>query len=338
MLIHKIDKKLFHMKKQTLLLFAFLIMGFSMVSAQITDAEKQLRAQSKDTLDGWKTAGVLGFNFSQTSLTNWAAGGQNSFALNGYFSASANYKKDKNVWDNSLDVGYGILRQGKEKSFMKTDDKIDLLSKYGRKAFDNFYYAAMLNFRTQMAPGYNYPNDSVMISDWLAPAYTVVAIGMDYKPNKYFSAFIAPLTGKLTYVGNQDLANAGAFGVEEATYDDNGVIITKGERFNKEFGSYIRVIYSRSDFKPEFLKNLSFTTKINLFSNYIENPQNIDINWETLITMKVNKYITVSLNNNMIYDDDVIIKIDKNDDGIIDAEGPRLQIKNIIGVGLAYKF
>lgn len=337
MLVHKTNKKI-HMKKQTFLLLAFFFMGVSIVFAQVTDAEKQLRAQSKDSLDGWKTTGVFGVNFSQTSLTNWAAGGQNSFALNGFFNLSANYKKNKNVWDNSLDMGYGLLRQGKEKKFMKTDDKIDLLSKYGREAFKNFYYAAMLNFRTQMAPGYNYPNDSVVISDWLAPAYTIAAIGMDYKPNKYFSAFIAPFTGKLTFVNNQKLADEGAFGVEKAKFDDSGVMISKGERTKKEFGGYIRIIYSRNKFTPEFLKNLSFTTKINLFSNYLENPQNIDINWETLITMKVNKYITVSLNNNMIYDDDVIITLDKNDDGIIDVNGPRLQIKNIIGVGFAYKF
>lgn len=326
------------MKKQSYLFLAILMMGFSFATAQVTDAEKQLRAQSKDSLDGWKTTGVFGANLSQTSLTNWAAGGQNSFAVNGFFNLSANYKKDKNVWDNSLDMGYGLLREGKDKKFLKTDDKIDFISKFGRQAFKNFYYATMLNFRTQMAPGFNYPNDSVVISDWLAPAYTVVAVGLDYKPNKYFSAFIAPITGKLTLINNQKLADAGAFGVEKAKFDNNGVMISKGERTKKEFGGYIRIIYSRNKFTPEVLKNLSFTTKVDLFSNYLENPQNIDINWETLITLKVNKYITVSINNNMIYDDDVIIKIDNNEDGILDINGPRLQIKNIIGVGLAYKF
>ncbi len=326
------------MKKTSILLIALFAFGLYTATAQVTDAEKQLRTKSADTLDGWKTAGIFGANFSQTSLTNWAAGGQNSLAINGLFRVSANYKKNKNVWDNSLDMGYGIMRQGKEKKFMKTDDKIDLLSKYGREAFKNFYYAAMLNFRTQMAAGYNYPNDSVKISDWLAPAYTVAAIGMDYKPNDYFSAFIAPFTGKLTYVNNQALADAGAFGVEKAKFDDNGVMISKGELTKKEFGGYIRIIYSRSKFEKEYLKNVALTTKIDLFSNYLSNPQNIDINWETLISLKVNKYITVSINNNMIYDDDVIISVDKNDDGIIDEEGPRLQVKNILGVGFAYKF
>lgn len=326
------------MKKLLFLVFGLLIFSSNTTFSQVTDAEKQLRTKSADTLEGWKTAGIFGANLSQTSLTNWAAGGQNSFAINGLFSLSANYKKNKNVWDNSLDMGYGLLRQGKEKKFMKTDDKIDVLSKFGREAFSNFYYAAMLNFKTQMAAGFNYPNDSVKISDWLAPAYTVVAIGMDYKPNKYFSAFVAPLTGKLTYVNNQSLADAGAFGVEKAKFDDNGVMISKGELTKKEFGGYIRIIYSRSKFEQEYLKNVALTTKIDLFSNYLNNPQNIDINWETLISLKVNKYITVSINNNLIYDDDVLIKIDKNDDGIIDAEGPRLQVKNILGVGFAYKF
>ncbi len=289
---------------------------------QITEAEKTLKTQSADTTKGWKKGGIIGINLAQTSLTNWAAGGQNSVAANGILSLFAKYKKGKNAWDNSLDLGYGILTQEGVKYTKKTDDKIDLLSKYGREAFKNFYYAALVNFKTQMDVGYNYPTDSTRnkISNLFAPAYIVVALGLDYKPDAYLSIFAAPLTGKLTIVNDQVLADAGAFGVE------------KGKNTKSEFGGYIRMIYSKNDFKSEFLKNVSFTTKVDLFSNYSKDPQNIVVNWETLIALKINKYISVNLNTQLIYDDKIKIA-DKNK-----IEKPRIQFKEILGLGFSYKF
>ena len=226
-------------------------------------------------------------------------------------------------------MGYGILKQGKGISPHKTDDKIDFLSKYGREAFKNVFYAALLNFKTQMAPGYNYPNDSVKISNLFAPAYLLFALGLDYKPNAYFSAFIAPLTAKFTFVTNRALSDSGAFGVNP------------GEKSLSEFGGYIRVIYSKNDFKGDFMKNVSFTTKIDLFSNYLKNPQNIVVNWENLIAMKVNKYISASLITDLIYDDKIKVPFDKNGDGTIAAGevvGSKVQFKEIFGVGFSYKF
>lgn len=288
-----------------------------------------MRTVTADTTQGWKKGGVLAINLAQTSLTNWAAGGQNSIAVNGILSAFANYKRGKSVWDNSLDIGYGLLKQGKNTSFRKTDDKFDFLSKYGQEAFENFYYAALFNFKTQMAPGYNYPNDSTKISDLFSPAYILFALGMDYKPNTHLSAFIAPLTAKLTIVNDQGLSDAGAFGVDP------------GEKVNSEIGGYIRVIYTRNDFKAEFLKNVSFTTKIDLFSNYAEKPQNIVVNWETLLAFKVNKLISANINTQLIYDDKIKVAFDKNDNGILEpgeAVGSKVQFKEIIGVGLSYNF
>lgn len=244
------------------------------------------------------------------------------------FSGFANYKKGKSVWDNTLDIGYGLIKQGSE-DFKKTDDKIDFLSKYGQEAFNNFYYAALFNFKTQMTPGYNYPDFTNKISDLFAPAYITLALGMDFKPNAYFSAFVAPLTAKFTFVTNTELSDIGAFGVNP------------GETVKSEIGGYIRAIYSKNDFKAELLKNVSFTTKIDLFSNYIDNPQNIDVNWEVLLAFKVNKYLNVNFNTQLIYDDDIMIQNDRNGDGIIEAgEGSRslVQFKEIFGVGFSYKF
>jgi hypothetical protein len=313
--------------KLKLILSALTILGIiNTTIGQVTEAENKLKEQNKDTIKGWKTGGVLSLNVAQTSLTNWAAGGQNSLAINGIFSVFANYKKNKNVWDNSLDVGYGMLKQGEDADFMKTDDKIDFLSKYGREAFKDFYYAALVNFKTQMQPGYNYPNDTDKISNLFAPAYLLTAIGMDYKPNSYFSAFVAPLTSKITIVNDTKLSQSKAFGVDS------------GKTVKSEVGGYIRVIYSKNDFTYELLKNVSFTTKIDLFSNYIENPQNVDVNWETLISLKVNKYITVNFNTQLIYDDNTKIAIDKNKDGVIESNGPRVQFKEILGIGFSYNF
>jgi hypothetical protein len=326
-------KKTLIMKKKFITLIVLSAMSCIILSGQVTDVEKNLRTVTSDTTQGWKKGGVFAVNLAQTSLTNWAAGGQNSVAVNGIFSVFANLKKGKSRWDNSLDIGYGLLKQGQGKNnpFRKTDDRFDFLSKYGREAFKNVYYAVLLNFKTQMAPGYNYidATTKAKISDLFSPAYLLLALGMDYKPNAYFSAFIAPVTAKFTFVTNQALSDSGAFGV------------TPGKKSLSEFGGYIRVIYSKNDFKNDFMKNVSFTTKIDLFSNYLKNPQNIVVNWENLIAMKVNKFISASFITDLIYDDKIKVPFDKNGDGTIaagESVGSKIQFKEILGVGISYKF
>lgn len=317
-----------------------LLLGIGLASSgQVTELEKTLRTQNADTTLGWRKGGIVSFNLSQTSLTNWASGGQNSMSFNGQFNGHANFKSKTNVWDNSLDMGYGLLRQNKSDGYMKIDDKIDFVSKYGRKAYKHWYYSALFSFKTQMAAGYKYPNDSVKISDRLAPAYLMTALGLDYKPNNYFSMFVAPITGKITIVKDQTLANQGAYGVEKATYDAQGHILTEGSQSRSELGGYLRIIYSKNDFKSEFLKNLSFTTKLDLFTNYLHNPRNIDVSWENNLAMKVNKYIMVTFNTHLIYDDDIKVGKDTNNDGTLDKfSGPKVQFKEILGVGIAFKF
>jgi hypothetical protein len=295
------------------------------IYSQVTDAEKTLRTQSADTVQGWKKGGVITINLAQTSLTNWAAGGQNSFAVNGLLSTFANYKRNKTSWTNSLDIGYGVLNQA-GLGYRKTDDKFDFLSKYGYEAFKNFYYAAVLNFKTQMAIGKKYTDDTHYdkISNLFSPAYLLVALGLDYKPTDHFSAFIAPITGKITIVTDKDLSAAGAFGV------------TPGKNSLSEFGGYLRAIYTRNNFKNEFLKNVTFTTKIDLFSNYVKNPQNIVVNWETLIAFKVNKFISANINTQLIYDDKIKVPVKRN--GELTSIGSLVQFKEILGVGSSYNF
>lgn len=289
--------------------------------AQITDLIPTLKAFTTDTVVGWKKGVVLFINASQTSLTNWAAGGQNSLSINGLVSVFANYRDEEINWDNSLDVGYGILNQGKGGGFIKTDDKIDFISKYGYKVFKSWYYSALFNFRTQMNKGFNYPNDSVAISKFLAPGYFLVALGIDYKPNDTFSGFISPFTCKVTLVNEQALADSGAFGVDP------------GKRVRSETGGYVRMI-----FKKDIVENASFGLKIDLFSNYLKNPENVDINWEMMLTIQFNKLLTATLGTHLIYDDDIKIERDTDKDGVVDQKVSRVQFKELLSIGITFQF
>ena len=313
------------MKMKTTILFALALCILTSPSiSQVTDAEGILKEQNADSLSGWKTGGIAGVNVAQTALVNWAAGGEGSFAINGVFSTFANYKKDKISWDNSFDLGYGIMKQG-DADYKKTDDKIDILSKFGREAYKNLYYAGLLNFKTQMTRGYDYHADGTktVISNAFAPAYVIAAIGIDYKPNGYVSAFIAPLTGKMTIVNDEHLSSLGAFGVEP------------GDKSFSEFGGYVRIIFSKNDFKSELMKNVSITSKVDLFSNYLKDPQNIVVNWENILAFSINKYINVNFNTHLIYDDK--IDIAKEVDGV-ETSSPRIQFKEIFAVGVSFKF
>ncbi len=303
--------------KRKAILFTLLVVMCQMTYAQ------------NDTI--WRTGGLLSVNFNQVSLSNWAGGGENSLALNGLANLFAKYKKGKVAWDNNLDLGYGIVKQGEEK-IRKNDDRLEFNSKLGYDAYKaKFYYTVLANFRSQFAPGYNYPrtDSSRYISKFAAPAYALLALGIDYKPKDYFSCFLSPLTARWVLVGDDSLANAGAFGVDS------------GKNVKQELGAYLN-----TRFQKDIMKNVNFMTKLDLFSNYMKDPQNIDVNWELLLTVKVNKYITASIGTQLIYDDETKILLFKdnngtktpvlNDDGS-QKTGPRTQFRQVFGIGFAYK-
>jgi hypothetical protein len=299
----------------TTFLFTSVIYSFS----QVTEGEKMLKTQKTDTLLGWKKGGVININTSQTSLTNWSAGGQSAISIGGLLSLYANNKKDKSLWENYLDLAYGTLKQ-KSTDWWKTDDRIDFTSKFGLKAADKLYYAALLNFKTQMTNGYNYPNDSVKISGFMAPGYLLTGIGIDFVPNDNFTVFIAPLTSKLTFVNDDLLADAGAFGVDP------------GEHLKSEFGGYLRTFL-----KKDLMENIAIQTKLDLFSNYLKNFGNIDVSWEILLAMKVNNFISATLSTHLLYDDDVTITQEK-DDGTLKTYKSKVQFKEVLAIGLTLKF
>lgn len=283
-----------------------------------------LLAYSSNTADTtyWNIGGISSLTFSQVSLTNWAAGGDNSTSGHGLFHMFADHVKGPAIYENTLELGYGLIKQG-DGGFRKADDKISYNSKYGRRLSSknkNWYWTTSINFRSQFAGGYNTKDLDTKISDWLSPAYIFVSIGIDYKPSKNFWVAWAPVTAKITIVNNKDLSDRGAFGVEP------------GKNHRSEIGSYITTVL-----KTHILENINFESKLQLFSDYKQDPEKLDVNWETTFVLKVNSFITTNILNQLIYDSDIDIPT-YDDQGEIIAEGPKVQFKNIFGVGLTYKF
>jgi hypothetical protein len=293
-------------------------------------------AQEAEQDTTWKTGGVFNAGVTQVSLTNWASGGLSSISGNATINLFAHMLNGKNSWDNDLILGYGLLKQGDDGDVVKTDDRIDFSSKYGREAWNpKWYYSALANFRTQFTEGEGEPVTDLdgeifkpAISDIFAPAYILGAIGLDYKPNDKLTVFISPLTAKITIVGDDLLAAAGAFGVDPGVIgiDEAGrpIVVTPGSGSRSEFGGYFKLGYTQ-----KLMENVTFTTKLDLFSNY-ESAANIDVNWDALINFKVNDYISGNLGSTVLYDDDI---------NILDSDGktgPRTQIRQIFGLGFNY--
>ncbi len=286
----------------------------------------------KDT-SYWKTDGLIGLKFSQSGYKNWAAGGENSLSGLASFKWHPVYTKGKLSWENLFLADLGFLMQGRDDA-KKTDDRLELNTKLGYKASEFWYYSMLFNFKTQFLKGYNYePDTPVYISNFMAPAYIKLSLGMDYKPNKNFSLFLSLLTARWTIVKDQYLADYGAFGLTPAERDTAGNVISPASRVRFEAGAFLRFAYSK-----EIMKNIVFMTKLELFSNYLKNPQNIDVDWEVNINFKINEYFNASINTHLIYDDDILIGVDENNDGSIDYYGPRTQFKEVLGLGIVYVF
>lgn len=284
-----------------------------------------LSAAAQDAIDAdtlWKLDGSTSLNLSQLSLTNWAAGGDNSISGNALINLNANYATEQSSWENKLILGFGLIRQGDDPT-RKSDDQIDFASKLGLKASEKWFYTALLGFNTQFAEGYDRPgeDDRVKISNFMAPGYLNLSLGMDYKPSDAFSLLLSPLSGKFTFVLDDELSAAGSFGLDP------------GEKSRAELGAYIKMA-----FKKEILKNVTLDTKIDLFSNYLENPQYIDVNWDLLLTFKVNDYLAASLLTQLIYDYDIKFGEDTTGDGEFDSFSEKVQFKELFGLGLTYTF
>lgn len=280
------------------------------------ETDKSIKKDPNDTTDQtWKKGGLFNVNLSQGSLSNWASGGDKfSLSLNSIFSVFAFYKKDKHSWDNTLDVNFGYLRSTSLGS-RKNDDRFDLLSKYGYSVSDKWNVAGLFNFRTQLANGYTYTDNSRTFSSaFLSPAYILLSAGMDFKPNQDFSLFISPVTARWVIVTDDTLSSKGLYGV------------TPGQNSRSEFGAFLS-----ANFIKDLTKTLSYKARLDLFSNYKHNPEKIDVFMSNLLSVKLSKVLSATWNVDLIYDDDVRLFGS-------DGKSPAWQIKSLVGLGLLVKF
>lgn len=299
-------------------------------AAETADTTKKEKKVPEPIVPKWLLKSLYGMNGTQSSFVNWNAGGRTNISLLGYISATANYQHPKYNWSNNLDLALGGLKylDRDEDGLQKTDDRIEASTKFGYRLKEGKAYnlSVIGGFRTQFLNGFQFPNDSVRVSKFMAPGYVNLALGIDYKPNDDLSIFLSPFASKMTFVQDQTLADAGAFGVDSAQYDaTTGAVIARGKQFRGEFGAYFKMMYNK-----EIAKNIQMKTRIDLFSNYMDKPQNIDVNADVLFTFKVNSWFSASANFTVLYDHDIQIT-DANGN-----VGPRTQFKSVLGVGVSY--
>jgi Protein of unknown function (DUF3078) len=294
---------------------------------------KSLNSIKTDTLSKWTNKNNLGIDISEMAFVNWNAGGTSAVTglLHGHI--KRDYKDETQVWSNELIFRYGLNKQ-KGTELRKSDDVFRLSSTYGFKkdTLTNWYHSAKFNFNTQFTNGYNYPDTDNPISKPFAPAYTFLGIGSEYiNKQEKFKLYLSPLTLKNTAVLDQNLANAGAFGVKKAEYDNQGNIIRKGEKSRTEFGILIT-----TSLEKEIIKNIFLKNRLSLFTDYIHNFGNIDVDWAFLADLKVNQYVKANIGLNLIYDED--IDVIKEVNGVKTNEGSKVQLKQVLGIGLEYNF
>jgi hypothetical protein len=315
--------------KFTLKTFAFSVFFIF----QNTISQSQIQTKLQDSISNWKKKNAIGFDISQIAFMNWSAGGNTSISglLKGDFSRK--YSNQNIKWLNELILRYGVNKQdGVE--LRKTDDAFQLNSTFGyrKDTVSNWYHSAKFNFNTQFTNGYSYPNTEKAISKPFAPAYLFLGIGAEYvNKEKKYSLYLSPLTQKTTMVLDQTLADQGSFGVDKATYDANGNLISKGKKSKNELGALVSGIH-----KNEVYKNITLENKLSLYSDYINNFGNIDVDWQMSVDLTVNEYVRANIGSHLLYDDD--IKAKEEIDGKQVTLGPKVQLKQLLGVGLVYLF
>ena len=271
---------------------------------------------------------LVNVQFSQVQLSQWAAGGQSSASLIAKVDQFWEYDGMDFGWDTEFHGAFGLLHRPDDQVILKTDDRIELATKLGRRLKDKGSLTALGSFRTQLAPGYatvnGMPDVNQVTSRLMAPGYLVLALGLDMKPTESTTIFVAPFTSKSTFVLDDSLSAQGLFGV------------LPGERARHEVGGYIRV-----GLKEQVTENVTYAARLDLFSNYLEEPEAIDIFTDHVLTLKVNSWLSTTLGLTLIYDKDVELVLrepDPDSPGDPGDVGPGVQLKQILAVGLSLKF
>ena len=303
----------------------------------------------------WTSSLKTNVNFGQTGLTNWAAGGDNTVSLAAFIDGNANYKKNDMFWNNRLQLDYGFLYASSKPIIQKSSDRIYLESKWGLKTpkMKNFSFSANYDFKSQFAPGYEYKTPNVegledlshreQIRAWLdarnplsgilSPAYTNLGIGIDYVPTKWLSINFAPLTGGFVIVEDSRFRQSYSMGLKKEWEGKTEGVPTDGSQLRSarfEFGAKFK-----ADVKVNVNDNFSYSTQLVLFSNYLDNPQNLRVNWDNRVDWKLAKYFSFTITTNLIYDDKVMIKSDKDIEKYPDGR-QRVQFKESLAFGFTY--
>jgi len=336
------------MKKLSILILCLAAFGFS--NAQDAEVKEMQsiaeRAIKEDTIQGWHLGGAVSLNLAQGGSKNWAAGAEKfSLSVASYATLYANLNRGRWRWNTNLDMGYALVNTTST-GVRKNDDKIDLFSKAGYQIASHWFLSGIVNFRSQFSDGYDYDylgkGLQRRISDFFAPAYITVAPGFEWKPNAFFSLFMTPISARWIIVTNEPYSYYYPGGVIPGGGQEKPLATRYGvdpvKKVDFQAGAYIS-----ANFKKEIMKNVVYKSRLDLYSNYLEpslpdengefkaKPQNVDVYWTNAVVMKVNKWLSVTYNLDLIYDDDVR---QFGDDG----NSAGLQVRSLLGVGLTTRF
>lgn len=291
-----------------------------------------------DSTSFWRFVGRTRLNVNTILLSYWNDGGESSLTGAGSFDLTAIYEKGKVKFENTFQSALGV-QAFQYSNGKKTDDKLSFSSIFGVQFSKKWYYSLNTNFSTQYFKGYTYPNDSVVVSDFMAPGYLTVSLGLEYKPVKDLSLYASPMAGKITFVNNQALADQGKYGVVAAIKDTNGIVLVPGERRKFEFGFSVIAKY-----KGKISKSIDLNTKLMLYNNYFDpdvtNRWNIDVDWESWFDITINRFFVANVYFHLLYDHNIKIPVYDVVDGTRTKVGEtiHLQLKQNVGLGIAFKF
>ena len=283
----------------------------------------------------WIQKNRASLDISEVTFVNWSSGGSNSISGLLGLNSSLNYDQENFYWKNKGKIRYGVNKQ-EDQELRKTEDILEFDSNIGyrKDSLTNWFFSGQFTFKSQFTNGYNYPNRERAISKFMAPGYMFIGGGAEYgKDFEKFSFYFSPLTVKTTFVLDRDLANRGAFGVDPAVYDLEGNLIKSGQRVRNEVGILVSHF-----FETEMFENIKISTKLNLYTDYLEDFGNVDVDWLVNFDFKVNEFVRASLSSHLRYDDDVKILTPTDVAGQYIESGAKVQWKQLLGIGIAVNF
>ncbi|MBN1108849.1 MAG: DUF3078 domain-containing protein [Bacteroidales bacterium] len=284
----------------------------------------------------WTYRSEAAFALNQASLTNWVKGGESNLSTSLDITGFADYnnKNLKITSKNFARLKYGLIWTA-EDGIRKNLDLLETNSKLNHKAFGKFDFSAILLFKTQLAKGFTYPNDTTknLVSKFFNPATLTIGFGLDYKPNKLTSINLSPLSYKGTFVPD----TTGIKGIDAIDQTKFGV--SSDKRAKHEPGASFMISH---EYQPR--SNVKIINRLQLFTNYIHNPLNIDVDWEMILSANLNWFTDVRFNTHLIFDDDTKSPLfDKDDKPVLGPDGKqkktaRIQFKEILGFSFVFRF